>query len=253
MLATVARGLRDLKDRVVFVGGATVDLYITDPAAPPTRVTDDVDCVIELVSRPEYHRLEARLRALGFSHPVGEAGAPICRWRFAGLTVDVMPTDPAVLGFSNRWYSEGIANAESALLPNGPTIAIFTLRSRRSWAGARETSTAARTSRTSWRSFEARRMSPRKSSRCPRPSRHIFRASSPSSSATPRLSRVSRAIWGPAPGQDPAKGSSACCDVSPRGNDCLIQTLKNLDNSRQISLVWAGAPTGGILSTSSLE
>lgn len=127
MLAAVARGLRDLNDKVVFVGGATVDLYITDSAAPPTRVTDDVDCVIELASRLEYHRLEEQLRALGFSHPMDEAGAPICRWKFAGLTVDVMPTDPSVLGFSNRWYSEGIANAESAPLPNGPSIAIFTL------------------------------------------------------------------------------------------------------------------------------
>ena len=44
MLAVVARGLRDIKDQVVFVGGAIVDLYITDPGGAPLRATDDVDC-----------------------------------------------------------------------------------------------------------------------------------------------------------------------------------------------------------------
>ena len=34
MLGIVAKGLKGLKDEVVFVGGATIDLFITDPAAP---------------------------------------------------------------------------------------------------------------------------------------------------------------------------------------------------------------------------
>ena len=52
MLGIVAKGLKELKEKVVFVGGATIDLFITDPAAPGTRETDDVDCVIELVGTP---------------------------------------------------------------------------------------------------------------------------------------------------------------------------------------------------------
>ena len=39
MLEIVAEGLGELLDEVVFVGGATVTLYVTDPAAPEARPT----------------------------------------------------------------------------------------------------------------------------------------------------------------------------------------------------------------------
>jgi hypothetical protein len=41
-------------DEVVFVGGATIHIWITDPGAPPTRATDDVDVVCEVATRTEY-------------------------------------------------------------------------------------------------------------------------------------------------------------------------------------------------------
>lgn len=125
MLSVVARGLRDLREKVVFVGGATIDLYITDPAAPDVRPTDDVDCVIEISGRLEYYALEEKLRELGFEHPVDEPNQPICRWEFSGIKVDIMPTDEKVLGFKNRWYSEGISHSETIQLPDGQTIRIF--------------------------------------------------------------------------------------------------------------------------------
>lgn len=127
MLAVVARGLKDLKDQVVFVGGATVDLYITNPGGEPLRATDDVDCVIEITSRGGYRALEEKLRDLKFTHPLDEVHPPICRWRFSGILVDVMPTDAAVLGFSNRWYPDGMTHAEKRTLPDGQEIAIFSL------------------------------------------------------------------------------------------------------------------------------
>ncbi len=53
MLEMVTRGLSPLKDEVVFVGGATIELYLTAPAAPSVRSTEDVDCVAEDVTRVE--------------------------------------------------------------------------------------------------------------------------------------------------------------------------------------------------------
>src|SRR4028119_950961 len=38
-----------------------------------------------------------------------EPGAPLCRWQYEGISIDVMPCDESVLGFSNRWYKPGIA------------------------------------------------------------------------------------------------------------------------------------------------
>lgn len=123
MLAVVAKGLRRLKEKVAFVGGATLDLYISYPADATSRPTDDVDCVVEMTSRGRYYAVEEELRSLGFKNFLGKG--PICRWEFRGIMVDVMPTDGKILGFSNRWYPDGLAGAETAVLPDGQKVHIF--------------------------------------------------------------------------------------------------------------------------------
>ena len=125
MLALAARGLGPLKDEVVFVGGATIELYLAQEAAPKVRATDDVDCVVEVATRNEFHDLEEKLRALGFKHPAGKA--PICRWEYKTILVDVMPSDGAILGFKNRWYPAGIENAIATRISDGLDIKIFSL------------------------------------------------------------------------------------------------------------------------------
>lgn len=125
MLERAAKGLRTLKDEVVFVGGATVELYLQDPVIR-VRPTDDVDCVIRVVSRLEYHAIDGRLRELGFTHPIFEK-VPICRWQYQDLMVDVMPIEGEILGFTNRWYREGFDNSVRVGLPKGTEIRIFTV------------------------------------------------------------------------------------------------------------------------------
>ncbi|MCG2741074.1 MAG: hypothetical protein L6300_12695 [Syntrophaceae bacterium] len=66
MIIHVAKHLGDLRDKVVFVGGCATGMFITDPAMPEVRATQDVDVIVEVTSRMEYHRLEAELRSKGF-------------------------------------------------------------------------------------------------------------------------------------------------------------------------------------------
>jgi hypothetical protein len=101
-LWTVARCLGDILDEVVFVGGMIRELLITDPAAGAARPTQDVDCIVNPPAWVDYVRLTERLRARGFSECTDE-GAPLCRWVVQSVRVDVMPINPAVLGFSNVW------------------------------------------------------------------------------------------------------------------------------------------------------
>jgi hypothetical protein len=54
-----------------------------------------------------------------------ESDAPLCRWQYEGISIDVMPCDESVLGFSNRWYKPGIANSIRYQLPSGRQILIF--------------------------------------------------------------------------------------------------------------------------------
>ena len=44
----VAEGLQELRERMVFVGGAVISLYADDPGADLPRPTSDIDLVIEL-------------------------------------------------------------------------------------------------------------------------------------------------------------------------------------------------------------
>lgn len=124
MLQIVANGLGELKDEVVFVGGAVAELYADNPAASDIRPTKDVDCIIELKSRMEHARLEENLRSKGFMHDTSK-DAPICRMIYQDIKVDVMPTDEKILGFSNKWYEEGIENRITKILPDRTEVFVF--------------------------------------------------------------------------------------------------------------------------------
>lgn len=110
-LLVAAAKLAPLLDQIVFVGGCITGLLVTDPAAAPVRTTLDVDVIISVASYPEFTLLEKRLRELGFRQSHAE-GAPICRWLSGDLILDLMPTDSAILGFSNPWYRPALENAQ---------------------------------------------------------------------------------------------------------------------------------------------
>jgi hypothetical protein len=109
----MATRLKPLLAEVVFVGGCATQLLITDSAAAPVRITDDVDVIVEITSLPQYARFSKRLRKLGFREDSTEA-APICRFTADRMKLDVMPTDEKILGFSNRWYKSALRSAQIA-------------------------------------------------------------------------------------------------------------------------------------------
>lgn len=121
LLIRIAEALGDLRERLVFVGGCATALLITDPAAAPVRATEDVDTIVAIVSKREYQQLGKALRARGFSQPL-EQGDPPFRWTIAGMKLDVMPIDQAVLGFSNRWYEPAMQTAVTVSLQEGLSI-----------------------------------------------------------------------------------------------------------------------------------
>ncbi|GAA4000443.1 hypothetical protein GCM10022408_09410 [Hymenobacter fastidiosus] len=122
-LQAVANALGSMRAEVVFVGGATIGLYGAAKISPESRPTDDVDCIIELASYGDFAQLEESLRKKGFRNDA-ESGVQI-RWIWQEYTVDVMPTDERILGFSNQWYTSGIHTAVAYELPDGSSIRIL--------------------------------------------------------------------------------------------------------------------------------
>lgn len=117
-LATVADGLGPLLHEVAFVGAAAAPLMISDLGSEGIRPTDDIDLIVGAYSRREYSRLEEALRERGFRNDTSD-GAPLCRYVYSGVPVDVMPISEEVLGFSNRWYRFALDTAVWMDLPHG--------------------------------------------------------------------------------------------------------------------------------------
>lgn len=126
MLKFVALALgEDLRERLVFIGGCTTALFITDPITiEDVRSTDDVDLIVDLEGFTDWVKLQEELRKRGFTEAADET--VICRMRLGALKVDFMPDDPTILGFSNQWYSHGMKTAQRYVLSEEVDIQILT-------------------------------------------------------------------------------------------------------------------------------
>lgn len=120
MLLRVARALGpELLEQVTFVGGCTTGLLLTDTfTLESVRHTEDVDLIVHVMGYNGYARLQEQLRKQGFMivAPTEDEDFPICAMKLGDLRVDVMPDDPTVLGFSNRWYSDAMKSSSSYAL-----------------------------------------------------------------------------------------------------------------------------------------
>ena len=126
MLMRVVDRLAPLQERLVFLGGAVTELFITLPGGQRPRQTKDVDLVVDVVNLGEYSEiLRGRLAALGLREDTRE-GAPICRWLFEDIVVDIMPTRGEILGFSSEWYPLAYKTATPIKLPNNSVIRLVT-------------------------------------------------------------------------------------------------------------------------------
>lgn len=124
-IKVLAEAFSRLKNKVVFVGGAVVELYCDDPARAEVRPTDDVDVVVELINLGSYATLEEDLRAIGFQNDM--FSSVICRYKYHDIVIDIMPTDANILGFTNVWYNDGLSHSIPYVLNDGLAIQIFTL------------------------------------------------------------------------------------------------------------------------------
>lgn len=124
MLSAVATGLgAELLPQVVFVGGCTTALLVTDELALQSiRFTDDVDLIVQIMSKSHWREIQSVLRQRGFSESIHDD--VICRMRLGELKVDFMPDDASILGFTNRWYHTALETARDVKLVSGVSIRV---------------------------------------------------------------------------------------------------------------------------------
>ena len=124
MLRAAVVNLGELAEELVFVGGATTGLFITDEGTADIRTTKDVDAIVEAASYAQYTIFSERLRKdAGFREDTSD-GAPLCRWVKGDIVLDVMPLDEETLGFTNRWYRAAMEAAEGYEISPGLVIKV---------------------------------------------------------------------------------------------------------------------------------
>jgi hypothetical protein len=121
LLELACRALGPLREEIVLLGGASIPLWITDPAARPARLSKEVDVIVEVATYGAYQRFAERLRVRKFVE--NSESNVICRFVYreeaTELVLDVMPTDESVLGFGGGWARQAFSAAEWVVLPSG--------------------------------------------------------------------------------------------------------------------------------------
>lgn len=110
VIRKIAFALGEMNEQVVFVGGATIGLYINDPAADDVRPTKDVDISLAIASLGDLESIREELIRKGFKQsPEDDV---ICRFRYEDIKVDVMSTKAVGWAPANPWFSPGFAQRE---------------------------------------------------------------------------------------------------------------------------------------------
>ena len=122
-LIDVALGLKELRQKVVFVGGAIINLYNDDLASEEIRPTEDIDMTLKLGNYFEWTKIQERLSELEFfPDPFGHA---ICSYRFKGIPIDIMLAEDSAFGDSNSWYSPGFKDLKTVVIGKNINIQIL--------------------------------------------------------------------------------------------------------------------------------
>ena len=102
-----------------FLGGSVLSLLVSDPTVDAIRVTKDVDVIVGVRSRNEFHEEERELEARGFRHDTSD-DAPICRWIADGVVLDVLPMREEVLGWRSEWFEQALLAARTMEIEGHP-------------------------------------------------------------------------------------------------------------------------------------
>jgi predicted nucleotidyltransferase len=124
IIVRVANALEELNEKVIYVGGAVVSLYINDSAADDVRPTKDIDISIKVASIMELENIREQLSEKGFKQSADLD--VICRFKFEDIVVDVMATKPIAWAPANPWFEKGFERLEKIKV-NKTTIQIMPL------------------------------------------------------------------------------------------------------------------------------
>lgn len=121
LLSAMANRMGELRERVVFLGGAVLSLLITDPDVRAVRLAKDVDAVFRWSDKKDLYAFEDGLWARGFEKCVGGS---VSRWLVNHMALDVLPASSATVGFDARWLDEAWKTATPVQLSDELSVKV---------------------------------------------------------------------------------------------------------------------------------
>lgn len=119
----LATALEEINDKVIYVGGAAISLYVEETYRDSIRPTEDIDIVLEIATFSELENLRIELSKKGIKQ--SHEDEVVCRFRYKGIKVDVMATKEIAWAPANKWFEKGFKNLQTITI-NGINIQILT-------------------------------------------------------------------------------------------------------------------------------
>lgn len=66
IIKKIASALGELNEKIIFVGGAIISMYVNDPAADDVRPTKDIDLTVKVATYTELENIRVELNKKGF-------------------------------------------------------------------------------------------------------------------------------------------------------------------------------------------
>lgn len=95
-----------------FIGGSALSLLVTRRGVSDIRVSKDVDVIVDAETKIEYSKIEEYVRKLGFKNDTSE-DAPICRWVYMDMKIDLLPVNEDVFRLPSKWFPEAFDSASA--------------------------------------------------------------------------------------------------------------------------------------------
>lgn len=112
----VASTLGELNDEVIYVGGAVVSLYATDPGAEQPRPTKDIDISVQISTFSEMDVLREKLATKKIYPAPSEK--IMYRYSYEDILIDFIPYEATPLGPTNSWLKPGFKKAYPVKIGN---------------------------------------------------------------------------------------------------------------------------------------
>jgi hypothetical protein len=89
----VAKAVESVGHNFVFTGACVLPFLVAKEFCPGLRTTQDVDVIVQVISRTQMAEVEEKLRSVGFQNDQWTESRHRCRWVYNGIIVDVMSDD----------------------------------------------------------------------------------------------------------------------------------------------------------------